>query len=446
MPRFPTLFIIFLPRFLTKNNSVSPNNRKINSSVILSTNNLLFFLFQRPVNQLFGLHFCFINICAHLYCFLVLCVLLYHSERRAYMKEAYKASNLPLKDGIINPTFFMEELIDATSKLEVYKEKIKDSKLDSSWFMPTLQQKEALASATLEGTQATLDGVLINQVTKNDEDVNVNEVINYYKATVLGTRTLETHDFSNDFIKNLHTILMSGNVRKPDVIGEYRTQQNYIGKKDPSHSITFTPPVAEDVPDLMDNLIKYINNPDDRLRPLVRIAIIHAQFETIHPFMDGNGRVGRLLIPMYLFYKKQIELPCFFISEALEKDKVKYYSLLNNIRDKDEWNEWIKFFLDTVAKQCDKYISIICKINELYNDHLEKAKQITKASCIVDLINGLYKYPISSTKELAEVTGIPQSSLNRYLGQLVDSRILYSNNKRKNRTYFYYDLLDIIRS
>ena len=93
------------------------------------------------------------------------------------MKEAYKASNLPLKDGIINPTIFMEELIDATSKLEVYKEKIKDSKLDSSWFMPTLQQKEALASATLEGTQATLDGVLINQVTKNDEDVNVNEVI-----------------------------------------------------------------------------------------------------------------------------------------------------------------------------------------------------------------------------------------------------------------------------
>ncbi len=362
------------------------------------------------------------------------------------MKEAYKASNLPLKDGIINPTIFMEELIDATSKLEVYKEKIKDSKLDSSWFMPTLQQKEALASATLEGTQATLDGVLINQVTKNDEDVNVNEVVNYYKATILGIRTLETHDFSNDFIKNLHTILMSGNVRKPDVIGEYRTQQNYIGKKDPSHSITFTPPVAENVPNLMDNLIKYINNPDDRLRPLVRIAIIHAQFETIHPFMDGNGRVGRLLIPMYLFYKKQIELPCFFISEALEKDKVKYYSLHNNIRDKDEWNEWIKFFLDTVAKQCDKYISIICKINELYNDHLEKAKQITKASCIVDLINGLYKYPISSTKELAEVTGIPQSSLNRYLGQLVDSRILYSNNKRKNRTYFYYDLLDIIRS
>ena len=161
---------------------------------------------------------------------------------------------------------------------------------------------------------------------------------------------------------------MSGNVRKPDVIGEYRTQQNYIGKKDPSHSITFTPPVAEDVPNLMDNLIKYINNPDDRLRPLVRIAIIHAQFETIHPFMDGNGRVGRILIPMYLYAQKQIELPCFFISEALERDKIRYYSLLNNIRVNEDWNQWIKFFLTIVAQTADDAVETIDKLTELHNN------------------------------------------------------------------------------
>lgn len=166
---------------------------------------------------------------------------------------------------------------------------------------------------------------------------------------------------------------MHGNVRKPDCIGSYREQQNYIGKNDATHTITFIPPVPEDVRDLMANLIEYMNNPNDAYRPLVRTAIIHAQFETIHPFMDGNGRVDRMLIPMYLFYKKQIDLPCFFISEAFEHDKHKYYTLLTNIRTHNDWNEWIKFFLETVAKQCDKYIRIISEINKLYETHLNLA-------------------------------------------------------------------------
>lgn len=114
----------------------------------------------------------------------------------------------------------------------------------------------------------------------------------------------------------------------------FRSKQNYIGKMSKVHEITFTPPVPEDVPMLIDNLLSYITESKDSQRPLVRTAIIHAQFETIHPFMDGNGRVGRILIPLYLYYTKQIDLPCFFISEALERDKMKYYTLLNNIRNK----------------------------------------------------------------------------------------------------------------
>lgn len=240
------------------------------------------------------------------------------------MDKAYNASLLPLDNTFIDQTYFFEELIDATTKLEIYKEKIKDSKLDSSWFMPTLQQKEALASSQLEGTQATLDGVLVNQVVPNDKDKNLNEVSNYYVATVNGYEALKKRDFSNEFFCDIHKILMQGNVRKPSVVGQYRTEQNYIGKNDRTHAITFIPPKPEDVPILMNNLIEYINNPSDKYRPLVRTAIMHAQFETIHPFMDGNGRVGRMLIPMYLFAQKQIELPCFFISEALERDKILY--------------------------------------------------------------------------------------------------------------------------
>ena len=148
---------------------------------------------------------------------------------------------------------------------------------------------------------------------------------------------------------------------------------------------------------------------------------------------------------MYLFFQKQIDLPCFFISEALERDKFKYYTLLNNIREKNAWNEWIKFFLATVATQCDKYIHIISDINALYEIHLEKARSLAKSSNIVDIVNILYKYPIVTSKQISELTEIPATSINRYLSLLVQNNILVTDKKRKNRTYYYYELLDIIR-
>lgn len=195
----------------------------------------------------------------------------------------------------------------------------------------------------------------------------------------------------------------------------------------------------------MNNLISYINNPQDKFRPLVRAAIIHAQFETIHPFMDGNGRAGRILIPMYLFSQKQIDLPCFFISEALERDKILYYTLLNDIRYHKKWNEWINFFLTTVTRQCNKYIDIISKINLLYEKDLAVARDLARSSNIVDVINTLYRYPITTAKQIAETTEIPLSSVSRYLATLVDNKIIYSDNKSRNRTYYYFSLLEILR-
>lgn len=358
---------------------------------------------------------------------------------------AFEASLLPLSNGSIDYSYFLNELLDATAKLEVYKEKIADSKLESSWFMPTLQQKEALASSLLEGTQATLDGVLTNQAEPSDSDENINEVRNYFMASQKGIYILGREAFSNEFFCELHSILMRGNVRKPEIIGQYRKEQNYIGKNDGTHAITFTPPTPDKVPKLMTNLISYINNPSDALQPLVRIAVIHAQFETIHPFMDGNGRVGRMLIPLYLYYTKQIELPCFFISESLEHDKLRYYNLLNNIRRNDEWNEWIKFFLNTVAKQCDKYINIISAINELYNSHMNIACNFTKTSNVVPVLNMLYQYPITTAKQIVEKTKLPMTSVNRLLNMMVNEKILITDGKQRNKKYIYYRLLDIIR-
>ena len=173
------------------------------------------------------------------------------------MKKAFNPVMLPLPADTLDYSVFINELLEATSKLEVYKEKIKDSKLDSSWFMPTLQQKEAIASTKLEGTQATLDGVLINQIEPDTNNQDLNEVSNYFKATVLGLEMLRRSGFSDEFLCKIHESLLSGNVRKREnaLIGKYRKTQNFIGLTNGSREITYIPPTPENVPLLMKNLI-----------------------------------------------------------------------------------------------------------------------------------------------------------------------------------------------
>lgn len=360
------------------------------------------------------------------------------------IKESYLPRKLPETFGSLDYSFFMEELIDANSALDVYMSKLEDSKINSSWFLPTLQANEAVKSSLLEGTQATLDGVLIGQLDRTDADKSTNEVINYINATTLGMKKLKRSGFDHEIIKDIHRELLSGNVRKCNgIVGEYRSYQNYIGKK--TGELTYIPPKPEYVQELMDNLVDYMNERDNKLRPLVRIAIIHAQFETIHPFGDGNGRVGRILIPLYLYSQNEIPLPFFFISEALERDQFKYYKLLNDIREKGNWNEWVKFFLETVTRQCRKYTDVINKINKLYDDTISQACELIKSSNSVKLIDALFRYPISDSKTIQAETEIPLATLNRYLKVLLEHGIIFSDNKSRNRKFFFYDLLALIK-
>lgn len=359
--------------------------------------------------------------------------------------KAFEAKRLPLQASDLDQTVYFESLIDATSCLEVYKTKLDGSKLNRNWFLPTLQRKEALASSLIEGTQATLDGVLIDQVNPSEKSKDMSEVRNYLTAAQVGYDYLRANPMSVDFIKQLHKILMSGNVRrnKATIPGEFRRGQNYLGSS--PKNVSYVPPVAEDVNSLMENLVVYFNSSEDNLRPLVRAAIMHAQFETIHPFMDGNGRVGRILIPLFLYRHHQISLPCFFISETLERDKFKYYAFLNGIREENNWSAWINFFLGAVNQQCSKYIRMVDQINTLYEEDLELAKLAIKSNKVVDVINLLYRFPAITTAILAREADIPVATATRYLNALEDCKILYSDRKPKNRTYYYYRVLDILR-
>ncbi len=357
---------------------------------------------------------------------------------------AYMPNMLPEAYGSLDYSMFMDELIDATAALAVYVDKLKFSKVKSEWILPVIQSKEALSSSMMEGTQATLDGVLINQVTPDNKDKNLKEVTNYLNASAVGYKRLKRGDFDNDLFYEIHKELLSGNIRKnTDTIGEYRTRQNYIGKDD--GELIYTPPKPEYVPKLMANLISYINSDSDNIRPLVRVAIIHAQFETIHPFGDGNGRVGRILIPLYLYAKGQIPTPFFFMSEALERDKHKYYKLLMDTREPGRWNEWIKFFLDTVSKQCRKYIETFNNINALYEFTIKRTCELISSSNAVAIVNSLFRHPVLDLSILQLETQIPPATINRYLNLLSSNGVIYPGSKKRNRQFFFYDLIGLIR-
>ncbi|MCF0230681.1 MAG: Fic family protein, partial [Enterococcus sp.] len=211
--------------------------------------------------------------------------------------------------------------------------------------------------------------------------------------------------------------------------------------------IIFIPLSPYDTRDAIENLCNEYNKAieEGKVDPLILIPVFIHDFLCIHPFMDGNGRVGRMLIPLYLYYAKQIETPCFFISEALEHDKLRYYNLLNNIRERNEWNEWIKFFLDTVARQCEKYINIVSEINKLYDSHVSAMCEMTKSSNAMPVLNSLYRYPVITAKQIVEQTKLPATSVNRLLKTMVEENILITDGKKRNTKFVYYGLLDIIR-
>jgi len=362
--------------------------------------------------------------------------------------KPFKPYELPI-DEQINPMEFYNELINASTNVGKYQVMLKKTKINEYFLITPFSLQEAVQSSKIEGTQVTLDDeVLEFDIDKNKKNNDAQEVLNYYNALNYGENALERYPISTRLFKKLHKILMSSGVRGQNrAPGEYRSIQNFIGPEGCTlETATFVPPQPQLVDQYMSNLEKYINNPKDSLHPLVRVAIIHAQFETIHPFLDGNGRIGRILIPLYLYDVNLIDYPNLFISEVLEKDKHKYYRMLNGTRKEGNgWNEWIKFFLESVNKQVTKNINLVEEIDKLYKRDLEKAMGLINSTNVVDLVKTMYQKPIFDVKTISSLTGIPDTTCRRYLSTLEEEKIIFSDNKMRNRKYYYYNLLDLLR-
>ncbi len=313
-------------------------------------------------------------------------------------------------------------------------------------FVSMYVRKEALLSSQIEGTQATLEDVLDPLIEKNANQ-NVADVVNYIKATEFALERMNTLPLCNRLIKETHEVLMSGVRGQEKNPGEFRTSQNWIGATGSSlKNARYIPPNPEDMINAMSDLEKYINS-DDSLDLLIQAALLHYQFETIHPFLDGNGRVGRLLITLFLMEKKVLNSPALYISYYLKKNRIEYYDRMSEVRNKDNYEQWIKFFLNAVKESADESVDTIKKLSELHDANSKKIDAMGRATKNARAVfDYLEQNPIIDIGKTAEELNLAFSTVSLAVNRLVNSGILIqTNNANRNRVFAYEKYLEILR-
>lgn len=324
--------------------------------------------------------------------------------------------------------------------------------------MSLLTYNESVQSTKIEGTQVTFFEIMENKHKKNKSWREI-EVLNYHEAIEYGVSEIKKGEvISSRFIKELHKILMRDARGTTSNNGEFRKVQNFIGTDKKIENAIYIPISANEISDYMTNLEHFINSEHHRdfdlnvnsdevsisydADPLLRIAIMHAQFESIHPFLDGNGRLGRILIALMAVKESIMEAPLFFVSEELEKERVRYYNSLNDTRgDNPDWESWLLFFLNSSERMADKIINKIETSEEVALLGLKKCQtEIQKKVWLAT-----FSSPVTTAKNVADITGNHQSTVKKALDFLVSKGLLDKDKSAKrNVQYFNYDLLRTI--
>ena len=314
---------------------------------------------------------------------------------------------------------------------------------DIDFFIKMHITKEATVSSKIEGTQTSFKEALFkaDDLTPEKRDDWI-EVHNYIQALNNAIADLEKLPISNRLIKKTHATLLQGVRGKEKLPGEYRTSQNWIGAT--LKDAVFVPPKQEELPGLMQDLEKFINAELEQLPiqvpHLIKIAIIHYQFETIHPFLDGNGRIGRLLITLYLIDKKILKQPTLYLSDFFEKNRRLYYDNLTNVRANDDLAQWIKFFLVGVTETAKIGVETFQKIIELRNDvELNRLIKLgRKQKDAKRLINELYKQPIVDANTVTALLHIHTATANRLITDFEKLGILKElTGYKRNRMFAF---------
>lgn len=307
-------------------------------------------------------------------------------------------------------------------------------------------RKEAVLSSQIEGTQASIIDVLEFEAkaTQTGQARDVGEVVNYIAAMNHGMDLLKDLPVSLRLIRSIHEKLLEGTRGQGSTPGEFRHSQNWIGA--PQTGITnaiYVPPPADVMMSALGDLEKFIH--DESPMPfLIKVGIIHSQFETIHPFLDGNGRVGRLLIAFLLCEREILKKPLLYLSYYFKQNRVEYYDRLQAVRDRGDWEGWLKFFLRGVRDVAQEATETARQILSLREKHRELVSDIAdrKTGTAMKFMEMLYYRPIVTIESVQEITGLAYPNASRLVARFVSLGILReTSGRQRNRVYAYADYL-----
>lgn len=351
--------------------------------------------------------------------------------------EPIKVKELPIEYPIDKD--LLKIVSEANAKYGEYKSCLKNMNFDSKFFLDSIILNESFKSTQIEGTQISQDDMYylkyMPQTDENLEIQNLKLVIDYSKEYLKSN-----NEINLQFINNVHKLLLNsvrGNEKEP---GHIRTIQNWIGPKGCSiKEAIFVPPIPEDVPILLNNLFKYMN--DAFIDPIfVNMAISHSQFETIHAYRDGNGRLGRALIPIQLAMLTNDE-PILFLSEVIELYKPSYHRFLNESR-KGNMLGFIKFFLQCIIEQCENYIAKINRIKEIYNADMERIKSLN-SNAIYRIMPAMMQQIVFTKREIEIQSGVSRNTVSTLIDNLVEMNILVVDSTYAKLAYKYKSIYDV---
>ncbi len=332
----------------------------------------------------------------------------------------------------------------ALAGLDVASEMIPNMDL----FLSMYVRKEALMSSQIEGTQTTLEDVLNPGI---DANINreVGDVVNYVKAIEYAIDRMGTLPLCNRLLKEAHSVLLSGVRGENKAPGEFRHTQNWIGGMGSTlKNASYIPPNVLDMQQAMSDLEAYINAPAEQ-DDLIRAALIHYQFETIHPFLDGNGRIGRLLILLYLLSRGTIRYPALYISYYLKLNRIDYYDRMTNVRRKGNYEQWVKYFLQAVVDSASDALDAIKRLNALHVNTLSVlestrgSRNMISAKQMIELLEAV---PIFDVSGVANRLGVSFNTAGKMVNELLRAGVItQTSDAKRSRTFCYTAYLDILR-
>ena len=360
--------------------------------------------------------------------------------------QSFRPAPLPPNPPISLSNELVSKLIDANKKLSML-EGLSSRIPNIDLFVSMYVRKEALLSSQIEGTQCTLDDIF-NPNIENNTNLNVSDVVNYIKATEYALNRLQSLPLCNRLIKETHAVLMEGVRGQEKSPGEFRYSQNWIGGQGSTiRNARYIPPNPLDMQTAMSDLEKYMNS-DDSLDPLIQAALIHYQFETIHPFLDGNGRVGRLLITLFLMEKHLLSRPVLYVSYFLKINRIEYYDRMTQVRVSGDYEQWVIFFLEALSNSANDAIQTIDKLTTLHNKSLSLFDDLSKRqkTNVLKVFNYIESNPIIDIQKTAASLKMSYNTASKIVSLLVEKGILQQTDKSgKARIFSYSEYLDILR-